>query len=145
MTNLKEALTAPQTKPAVVADLATLIDRQVGTLGGLSGIAIKTAFGAAKRKDPAVVTKAANAYAGELGEVLQPLWDRFTASGGSDFGSFLSANKGEAETAIMTAVENGAPASGPERAMFDRFKPQVTKLLTSALPELGQIIQKHAN
>lgn len=144
MTTLSEALTAPQTKPAVVADLSGLIESQVGELRGLSGIAIKTAFAGAKRQDPQVVTKAANAYVGELGNVLQPLWDKFQASGGNDFGAFLVANRAEAESAIVTAVDAGAPKSGQAAAMYQRFKPQVVKLLGGALPELGAIIQKHA-
>ena len=47
MTSLREALTAPETKPAVVADLSALIESEVAGLSGLTGIAIKTAFAGA--------------------------------------------------------------------------------------------------
>ncbi|ROR96166.1 hypothetical protein EDD28_0742 [Salana multivorans] len=144
MTTLREALTAPETKPAVVADLATLIDSEISGLGGLTGIAIKTAFAAAKKKNPDIVSRVASGYVGTLGDALQPLWERFQAGGGGDFGAFLVANQAEAEKAIMTAVDAAAPSGGQARAMYDKFKPQAAKIMVGALPRLGALLQKHA-
>ncbi|WP_454296253.1 DUF6918 family protein [Salana multivorans] len=144
MTSLREALTAPETKPAVVADLSALIESEVAGLSGLTGIAIKTAFAGAKKKDPNIVSRAASGYVGTLGDALEPLWQRFQAEGGSDFGAFLVANQPEAEKAIMTAVDAAAPSGGQARAMYDKFKPQVAKILVGALPRLGALVQKHA-
>lgn len=144
MTTLREALTAPETKPKVVADLAELIDSEISGMSGLSGIAVKTAFAAAKKRSPDLVTKVANGYVGTLADALQPLWTKFTQAGGSDFGSYLVANEKEASDAVISAVDAAAPSGGQQRAMYDKFKPQAVKVLTKALPRLGAIIQKHA-
>ena len=44
----------------------------------------------------------------------------------------------------MTAVDAAAPSGGQARAMYDKFKPQVAKILVGALPRLGALVQKHA-
>ena len=140
MTSLREALTNPAAKPAVVADLASLVEGEVASMGGFTGIGAKAAL----KTNPGLVTQMAGAYAGTFADALQGLWDRFQASGEADFGAFLVANRPEAESAIMTAVEAAAPAGGQARSMYDRFKLQAAKLLSGALPKIGALVQKHA-
>lgn len=144
MTNLRDTLTSPDRKPAVVSDLAALIENQIANLTGLTGIAAKTAFATAKKSRPDVVQRAANAYLGSFADALDPFWQQFTASQGTDFGADLAANKAEVTAALERAMDAEAPSSGSQRAMFDRFKPQVVKMLGGALPDLGALVQKHA-
>lgn len=144
MTTLHDALTAPATKPAVVADLTALIESEVAGLGGITGIAAKAAIAGAKKKDPTIVSRIASSYVSALAEALQPLWERFLAEGGDDFGAYLVAHQPEASAAIMTAADSAAPAGGQARSMYDTFKPQATKVLVGALPRIGALVQRHA-
>lgn len=145
MTNLRDTLTSADKKPAVVADLGVLVENEVSGLGGLTGIAAKAAYAAAKAKDSNIAQRAGGAYLGTLADALDPFWSSFTSSGGGDFGAYLAQREAEVAPALQRAMEAEAPAAGSQRAMFDRFKPQAVKVLTGALPRLGALVQKHAS
>ncbi|PWD50612.1 hypothetical protein C8046_08060 [Serinibacter arcticus] len=143
MTTLREQLTAADTKPAAVADLAALIDGEVAGMSGLTGIAAKTAVKAAKAKRPDVVQRGANAYLGTLADALDPFWTTHRAQGGTDFGAYVAANSDQVSAAVMAAIESEV-GTGNQRSMFDKFKPQLGKVLVGALPKIGALVQKHA-
>ncbi|WP_284251147.1 DUF6918 family protein [Litorihabitans aurantiacus] len=143
MTTLRETLTAPETKPAAVADLAALIEAEIAGMSGLTGIAAKTAVKAAKARRPDVVERGANAYLGTLADALAPFWERHRAEGGGDFAGYVALHSGEVRDAVLAAIE-GEVGSGNQRSMYEKFKPQLTKVLTGALPKIGGLVQKHA-
>ena len=142
MTSLREQLTAADTKPAAVADLAALIDAEVAGMGGLTGIAAKTAVKAAKAKRPDIVTRGANAYLGTLADALDPFWVR-SKEQGTDFVAFVQTNSEEVGAAVMTAIESEV-GNGNQRSMFDKFSGQVKKVLVGALPKIAALVTKHA-
>lgn len=143
MTTLRETLTAPATKPAVVADLGSLIEDEIAGMKGLSGVAVKTAVKAAKAGKPDIVQRGSNAYLGTLADTLDPFWSRFTESGGGDFGSFLQTNEAQVKEAFLTTAEQEV-SGGREKAMFEKFKPQVISVVMGALPKIGALVQKYA-
>lgn len=144
MTQLSEALTAPEKKPAVVTDLAALIEGEIQGMGGLTGIAAKAAVKAAQARNPKIIERGSAAYVGTLADALDPFWTSFRASGGTDFGAYLKQNEKEANAAVLAAVDAEVPAGGKERGMYEKFKPQIGKVLVGALPKLGALVQKHA-
>lgn len=144
MTTLRETLTSPQTKPAVVADLGGLIETEVSNLGGLTGVAVKAAYAAAKAKEPKIAQRAAGGYLGAFSDALDPFWTQFQGAGGGDFGAYLQDNSAAVTAALEKAMDAEAPSGGSQRAMYDRFKGQGVKVLSGALPQLGALIQKHA-
>ncbi len=143
MTTLRETLTAAETKPAVVADLAALIDGEVSSMGGLTGIAAKAAVGAAKAKNPDIVKRGAASYVGTLADALDPFWTAHKADGGADFSAYVASHKDAVSAAVLKAVDSEV-GSGKERGMYDKFKPQINKVLLGALPKIGALVQKHA-
>ncbi|WP_108719084.1 hypothetical protein [Miniimonas sp. S16] len=143
MTTLRETLTAPDKKPAVVADLTTLIEGEVAGMGGLTGIAAKAAFSAAKKQKPDVVQRGSAAYLGTLADALDPFWQRSNAEGG-DFPAYVTAHQDEVGAALQAKIESEVTAGGKERAMFDKFKGQIAKVMVGALPKLAALVQKHA-
>lgn len=145
MTTLREKLTSPDTKPSVVADLGTLIEQEVSGLGGLTGVAAKTAFSAAKAKEPNIAQRAAGGYLGALADALDPFWTQFQSAGGGDFGAYLKQNETEVTASLQQVMDAEAPASGGQRAMYDRFKGQAVKILTGALPKIGALVQQYAS
>lgn len=145
MTTLRDTLTSPDRKPAVVADLGALIENEVQGMSGLTGIAAKAAYAAAKTRNPNIAQRAGGAYLGALADAIDPFWSQFTASGGGDFGAYLAQRSDEVSPALQRAMDAEAPAAGSQRAMYDRFKPQAVKVLTGALPRLGALVQKHAS
>lgn len=144
MTSLRDTLTDPSRKTAVVTDLSSLIEGEVATMGGLSGIAAKTAFAAVKKKDATIVSRAAGAYLGPLADALGPHWDSFKATGGSDFGAYLTSNSAAVNASLRDTLKAEAPTSGSARGMYEKFEPQILKVMAGALPRLGAMVQKHA-
>ena len=49
---LGDVINDPKKKPAIVADCCTLIDEEVSSKGGLSGLAVKAGYAAVKGVKP---------------------------------------------------------------------------------------------
>lgn len=141
MTQLREVLTSPERKPAVVNDLAVLVDTEVSNLGGLTGIAAKAAYAGARNRVPGAIS----ANLPQIADVVQPYWDSFQAAGASDFGAHLAENSDAVVSSVIGVVDSEVAASGTAAGMYGRFKPQLVKILTGALPRLGAIVQSHAS
>ncbi|ACQ78956.1 conserved hypothetical protein [Beutenbergia cavernae DSM 12333] len=139
---LTTALTAPEVRPAVVADIAALVDSEVSGLGGISGIAIKGAYAAAKKRSSTAVSRGIDSELDTILGVLQPHWDAYRANGGASFGAYLQAHDGVADE-ILSVAEAQAKARGAEK-MYGPFAGQARKILVGALPGLGDIVEKHA-
>ena len=58
MPTLKEILTVPGTRPKVVVDCVALVQEEVDSKGGLTGLAIKGAYAVVKAVKPGFVAEA---------------------------------------------------------------------------------------
>ena len=58
-------------------------------------------------------------------------------------GAYVAANSAEVNAAVLAAVESEV-GSGNQRSMYEKFKPQLSKVVAGALPKIGTLVQKHA-
>jgi hypothetical protein len=147
-TALQEALLAPDRKPSVVADCVALLDQEISDLSGVSGTAIKIAY-------KSVTTVASNhlQYTIETklpGMVtqLEPYWADFNASGGTDFGDYLTKHSSQVTEDLLSVTD--ASATGPTARpvivkAYTAVRRHAVKHVTAALPRVGALVQKHAS
>ncbi len=74
---LKDILLAPDCRPAVVSDLQTLVDQEVASKTGMSGIAIKGSFAVVKRVRSGFIPHAIDQMLPEFAHKLQPYYERY--------------------------------------------------------------------
>ena len=143
---LEEILLNPTRRPAVIGDLETLVDEEVSDKGGVSGAVIKTGYSAVKKIKPGMVGSAVERMLPEFAAALQPFYGEFRASGGGDFGSFLSARSDAASNALLGVTDARAESTSSDgvKKVYAKLRPNGKKNVEEALPRLGQLIDRHA-
>lgn len=142
---LEQILLDPARRPAVVTDLAELVDSEVSTKSGVSGAVIKTGYAAAKKLRPGIVPGAVDRLLGEFTLALEPYYADYRAGGGADFGDHLAARP-DAANALLTVADTRAGRSSSEtlKSAYGKLRPLGERNVTEALPQLGRLIDKHA-
>jgi len=142
---LEQILLEPTRRPAVVADLADLVDGEVAGTGGVSGAVVKTGYAAARRLRPTLVPTMVDKLLGEFAAALQPYWAAHRAAPSGDFGDHLAAWP-EAADALLTVTDARARRSSSEvlRGAYEKLRPQAQRHVTDALAQLGRLVDKHA-
>lgn len=143
--SLSEQVTAPSTRPAVVADLSQVVEGEVKRKSGLSGAAIKGAYAAAKKAVPAIPSGAVDELLPAFAQALDPYWE---ASGGQgDFGAYLGSRGDEVAESLLAITDQRAAASGrePVKKAYKTLRPKALENVKAALPAIGSTLQKHAS
>ncbi|WP_116042918.1 DUF6918 family protein [Amycolatopsis palatopharyngis] len=143
---LKEILLDSSRRPAVVTDLQTLVDEEVSEKGGVSGAVVKTGHAAVKKIKPGIIGSAVDSLLDDFTAALEPFYADFKASGGNDFGAYLSGRSSEAADALLNVTDSRAEQSSRDsiKKVYSKLRPQGKKNVEEALPRLGNLIDKHA-
>jgi hypothetical protein len=144
---LHEILLAPEIKPYVVDDCNALIEREVAEKSGISGTAVKLAYKTANTFAAGHVRKMVGTLLPGMVDNLQPFWADFLASGGADFGDYLTKRGDEVAEAMLAVTDARAAASG--RPVIVRAYRSVRggagKHIQAALPQVGDLVLKYAH
>ncbi|HZF53228.1 MAG TPA: hypothetical protein VE093_31470 [Polyangiaceae bacterium] len=140
---LRDALLNPEKKAAVIADCGTLIDEEVAGKGGLSGLAVKAAYGAVKGIKPGFIGHVVEKLLPEFTDALDPLWNEGQAKGNP--AGHLVENRSRAADALLTVTDAKAKgASGIVKGSYDKLRGSAKKHVEEAVPRLARMIEKHA-
>ncbi|WP_437677663.1 DUF6918 family protein [Sorangium sp. So ce131] len=141
---LSETLLDESKKSQVVADCCKLVDEEVASKGGLSGIAVKAGYKAVKGIKPGFIAQVVEKLLPEFAKKLDPLWTEATQSGNPS--SFLSSNRARVADALLSITDEKAKAStsGVVRSTYDTLRGSAKKNVEEAVPRLAQLIQKYA-
>ncbi len=74
MPTLTDMLLAPGNRPKVIADCVQLINEEVDSKGGLTGLAVKGAFALVKAVKPGFVNEAVDHMLDDFVTRLEPFW-----------------------------------------------------------------------
>lgn len=145
MTSLKELIVGTDFD-AAVTDMATFISTTVDKQSGITGMALKGAMAAATKVDSDILAKGSRRLLPEMADSLDPLWQEYTAAGGSDFGTHLAANKDRALDGILSVADRNAEnISVPGLSkVYKGVRGKATKVIEQELSTIGQIVEKHA-
>jgi hypothetical protein len=108
---LQEILLAPDTQPKVVSDCKLLIEQEVSEKSGVSGTAIKLAYKTATSFAPGYFHSTVEDLLPQIVDKLEPYWADFSASGGSEFGDYLSKRGDEVAESLLSLTDSLAEAS----------------------------------
>lgn len=143
VTDLNSLLNAP-TRTEVVADLTKLADTTIANQSGLTGMALKSALGAAKKADADALSKGINQLMPSIVEELTPHWESYEGSG-TGFGAHLADNEDSVTESVLKIGDSFADrAPAPVQKVYSSMRGKVGKIVAPALPEFGDIIERHA-
>lgn len=135
----------PAIKNAIADDCVQLIDRQVSAKGGLSGIALKGAYGVVKGIGADYIPGALKRLLPETSTALDPLWTEGVQKG--DPVGYMSANSDRAADLILETTDARiARAGNPVLSkVYNKLRKSVKSDVIAAVPELATILKKHTS
>jgi len=141
-----EILLAPEVQPRVVADCNALIEHEVSEKSGVSGAALKLAYKTATTFAPGHGRHILETLLPKMADNLQPFWADFNASGGADFGDYLTKRGDEVAEAMLAVTDARAAASGRPVIVkaYRSVRGGAAKHIQAALPEVGNLVLKYA-
>jgi hypothetical protein len=145
--NLAEKLTQPPNRERVVGECVALIDSEVKSKSGFSGIAVKSAYGVVTAVKPRFVGEVVDGMLDEWVQKLEPYYTGWQADGGGKpFADYLVARRAEAAEALLEVTDGRAKTSkhGTVRKMYEKMRPSAKKHVEEALPRLGNLVEKNA-
>ncbi len=131
------------TRAAIAADCTQLIDQQVSAKGGLSGMALKTAYKVVNGISADYVPGALMRLMPETLANLDPIWEEGVKAG--DPAAYLSENSDRTADAILAATDARIARSGQGaiKTTYNRLRKSVKSDVIAAVPGLAAILQKH--
>ena len=129
---------------SVAADCARLIDEQVAAKSGLSGLALKAAYGVAKGIGADYIPGAIQRLLPETLAALDPMWTEGVEKG--DPVAYLSQNSDRAADVILSTTDARMEkkGSGIILSSYKKLRKSVKRDVATAVPGLAQILGRYA-
>jgi hypothetical protein len=146
MSTLTEILLVPGTRPKVVADCVRLIEEEVDSKGGLSGIAIKGAFMVVKAVKPGFINESVDHMLDDFVRRLEPFHTEAQQKN-EPIGPFLNARAGTVADALLSISDERAARAKNQtvKKAYEKLRPSAKKNVETAIPRLGRLIAKYTS
>jgi hypothetical protein len=142
---LSETLLDANKKSQVVADCCKLVDEEVASKSGISGLAVKAGYAAVKGIKPGVITGVVYKLLPEFARKLDPLWAEAVKTGNPS--AYFNATRAQVADALLSVTDERAKSSssGVIRGTYEKLRGSAKKNVEDAVPRLGKLIEKHAS
>src|SRR4051812_3288094 len=146
MPTLTEILLVPGTRPKVVADCVQLINEEVDSKGGLTGLAVKGAYALVKAVKPGFVAEAVDHMLDDFVKRLEPFWAD-AQSRNEPVGPLMNARAAEVADALLAISDERAQRSKNQglRKAYDKLRPTGKKHVEAAVPRVGRLVAKYGS
>lgn len=144
MASLAEILTQPELRPQVVRACASLIDAEVQSKTGFSGLAVKAGYKLVKTIKPSMVPDVVDKLLPEFAAAMQPMFDeveREVADSrkprGEVFNAHMQSDPPRVAAALLTVTDRRAEkASGALKKTYARLRDSAGEHVQAAVPGL---------
>ncbi len=145
MATLAEKLLAPAVRPKVVADSARVIDEEVASKGGLTGIAIKGAYAVVKAIKAGIIPETVDALIDDFVAKLEPFYAAWSKTPGISFAAHLEQRTGEVADALLSITDARAQRSknATLRKAYEKLRPLGKKQVEAALPRVARMVNPY--
>jgi hypothetical protein len=135
-------------RPRLIDDCVKLIDEEVGSKGGLSGLAIKAGYKVVQSMKPGFVRESMDHLLDDFVRRLEPFYVQHKAQNGDNvklFGDFISRKSGEVADALLGITDDKAQrAKNPGlKSAYEKLRPQAKKHVEEAVPRVGRTLTAH--
>ena len=143
----KRLLGDPARRPRLLDDCVRLIDEEVGSKGGLSGLAIKGGYKIVCAVKPGVIREAMDHLLDDFVLRLEPFWQAHGAEGGAPaaFGDALRRRAPEVADALLGITDDRArrAKNATMKGAYERLRPQAKKHVEEAVPRVGRTLSAY--
>ena len=145
MGKLTEAIADDAKRRLIVDDGVQLLEDEVRSKRGLSGVAVKAGFKVVKAFRPGILPMAMNSLLDEFAAQIDPYYDAFEASGGNDLGRYFVQNGTQIANSLLSITDARASVSPnpPLKKAYSKLRPSAAQHIQDALPRLGAMVARH--
>ena len=146
MGSLVETIKDDAKRRAVVDDCVNLLNAEVSSKRGLSGVAIKAAFKTVKGLRPGMVPMAMNHLLDDFATQIDPIWAECESSGQAPR-TFFSSRKSQVANALLSITDERGRKSDHKVLVkaYKSLRPKAIQHIGDAIPRLADLIAKHAS
>ena len=143
---LNDVLNDDTKRAAIIEDVCSLVDGEVGKQKGLGGVAVKAGYKLVQGIKPGFVRNVVQTLLPEFATALQPMVDR-AQSGGQSVSDYFLANRGDVAEALLTVTDGRVQGSdhGSVKGAYGKLRGSARKNVESAIPGLGKIIEAYVS
>jgi hypothetical protein len=145
MSTLTEMLLVTGTRPKVLADCVRLVDEEVDSKGGLSGLAIKGAYMVVKAVKPGFITESVDHMLDDFVRRLEPFYADAQQKN-EPIGPFFSSRAGAVADALLAISDDRAARAKNHtvKKAYEKLRPTAKKNVEAAVPRVGRLVAKYA-
>lgn len=144
MSTLSEKLLG-ETRPQVESDCVKVIEEEVASKKGISGVAVKAAFATIKTFKRDILPDAVSHLLPDFVTTMEPFYAEHLAAGGTDITAFTSTHAERIADALL-GITDGRAAGSKHKVLVKAYKslrPQGKKQVIAAMPRLGAMLAAH--
>lgn len=146
VSTLKEILLSVDVRHRVIADAVALVESEVKSKSGISGLAIKAGFSTVNKVKPSLVRDAVDNLLDRFVEQLEPFYAGWVEQGkNGTFESHLTGQPNKVANALLVVTDQRAQQiqAGVVKKAYESLRPVGEKNVEAAVPRLGRTIGKY--
>ena len=142
--SIKDVLLDPQRQAEVVQACVQLVENEVKSKKGLTGMGIKTGFKAVKKFKPDIIPQLLKDLLPEFVNAVEPLYQEYLQSGMSDLKAFLIQNKDKVAQQLLNITDARAAKSKHKILVstYKKLRPIGQAQVIAAIPELATLLKR---
>lgn len=134
-------------RPRLLTDCERLIDDEVSSKGGLSGLAIKGAYKVVCAVKPGIIREAMDGLLDDFVRRLEPFYAQHRGGGAEPraFGDALARRSSEVADALLGITDDRArrAKNATLKGAYEKLRPQAKKHVEEAIPRVGRTLTLH--
>jgi hypothetical protein len=142
---LKALLEQPDKRKQIVSDCVAVIEAEVQSKTGLTGIAVKTAYGLVKAIKPGMIREAVDGLLDEFVERIEPFVSAHQQQGQGELRDYLVARSDDVAESLLGVTDSRAERSRNKTMVkaYRKLRPKGKEHVVVAIPRVGDMLQKH--
>ena len=146
MGKLVDTLLKAEVRPTLLRDCVVMIDEEVSSKGGLSGMAIKAGYATVKAFKAGIVHESVEGMIDDMVKNLEPLWDEYEKGGkAGTLETYLGARSGQVADALLKISDDRAATTRHHtlKKVYEKLRPTGKKNVEQAVPRIAGVVGRH--
>ena len=144
MSTLNSKLLSDENRPALISACETLIEEEVASKSGLTGLAIKTAFKTVRKLRAGMIRELVDVLLDDFVNSLEGVYTDYLGEGGGNIVAYVEAKSDGVADALLSITDARAQRSTNSVLVkaYKTLRPQGKKQVIKAMPRIGAMLQR---
>ena len=143
---LRDVLAAEDVRRRVIDDAVRLVDEEVSSKRGVSGLALKAGYKVFKKVKPGIMHEAVDRLLDEFSDAVDPFYQEHLEAGGEgSIGRIMNPRRHEVAEALLAITDRRARGfeSGLIKKTYLKLRPTAARHTEDAIPGVTRLIDRY--